>query len=74
MPPPHGTFDVTVGQGFAFVPDTFNIHVGDTVPWTWASSGHGVSSGIRVRSMDNFVRLTIRIARQTNTFQLRYGL
>ena len=23
-----------------------NIHVGDTVPWTWASSGHSVSSGI----------------------------
>ena len=43
--PTHGTFDVTVGQGFAFVPDTLNIHMGDTVPWTWASSGHSVSSG-----------------------------
>jgi plastocyanin len=34
-----------VGQGFAFVPDTLNIHMGDTVPWTWASSGHSVSCG-----------------------------
>jgi plastocyanin len=44
-PPAHGTFDVTVEQGFAFVPDTLNIHVGDTVRWTWASSGHFVTSG-----------------------------
>jgi hypothetical protein len=35
---------VTVGQGFAFM-DTLNIHMGDTVRWTWASSGHSVSSG-----------------------------
>ena len=34
-----------MGQGFAFVPDTLNVHVGDTVRWTWASSGHSVSSG-----------------------------
>jgi plastocyanin len=45
VPPPHGTFDVTVGQGFAFVPDKLNIHVGDTVRWIWASSGHSVTSG-----------------------------
>jgi plastocyanin len=44
-PSPPGIFDVTVGQGFAFAPDTLNIHVGDTVRWTWASSGHSVSSG-----------------------------
>jgi plastocyanin len=34
-----------VGQGFVFAPDTLNIHAGDTVRWTWASSGHSVSSG-----------------------------
>jgi plastocyanin len=38
--------DVTVGQGFAFVPSTMNIGTGDTVRWTWASSGHSVTSGI----------------------------
>jgi len=38
--------DVTVGQGFAFVPSTVNIGTGDTVRWTWASSGHSVTSGI----------------------------
>jgi plastocyanin len=38
--------DVAVGQGgFVFVPDTVNISVGDTVRWTWATSGHSVSSG-----------------------------
>lgn len=25
VPPPPGIFDVTVGQGFAFVPDALNI-------------------------------------------------
>jgi plastocyanin len=39
-------FDVAVGQGgFVFVPNTVNISVGDTVRWTWATSGHSVSSG-----------------------------
>ena len=28
-----------------FTPDTVNISVGDTVRWTWASSGHSVTSG-----------------------------
>ena len=28
-----------------FVPDTVNISVGDTVRWTWAESGHSVTSG-----------------------------
>src|SRR2546423_14371446 len=45
---PTGTiFDVTVGggNGFQFVPDTVNISVGDTVRWTWAGSGHSVTSG-----------------------------
>src|SRR6188472_418229 len=37
--------DVMVGPGFTFQPDTVNISVGDTVRWTWAGSGHSVSSG-----------------------------
>ena len=38
--------DVAVGQGGnVFVPDTVNISVGDTVRWTWAGSGHSVTSG-----------------------------
>ena len=41
------TFDVTVGPGGAltFDPDPVNISVGDTVQWTWGSSGHSVTSG-----------------------------
>src|SRR5437762_7942063 len=41
------TVDVAVGggNGFQFVPDTVNISVGDTVRWTWANSGHSVTSG-----------------------------
>jgi plastocyanin len=46
---PSGTgqiVDVAVGQGGdVFVPDAVNISVGDTVRWTWAESGHSVSSG-----------------------------
>src|SRR6266480_3552144 len=39
-------FDVAVGEGgFVFVPNTVNISVGDTVRWTWATSGHSVTSG-----------------------------
>ena len=39
-------FDVAVGKGGdVFVPDTVNISVGDTVRWTWAESGHSVTSG-----------------------------
>ena len=38
-------FDVSVGQGFTFMPGTVNISVGDTVRWTWASTGHSVTSG-----------------------------
>src|SRR6476620_11365744 len=39
--------DVTVGPGgsFTFDPDPVNISVGDTVRWTWGSSGHSVTSG-----------------------------
>jgi plastocyanin len=44
---PGTTVDVSVGggNGFQFVPDTVNISVGDTVRWTWATSGHSVTSG-----------------------------
>src|SRR5213080_379545 len=39
-------FDVSVGKGGdVFVPDSVNISVGDTVRWTWAESGHSVTSG-----------------------------
>src|SRR5438552_1481610 len=48
VPSPDGAVvPVTVGggNGFQFVPDTVNISVGDTVQWTWANSGHSVTSG-----------------------------
>ena len=38
-------FDVTVGPGFQFVPNAIGINAGDTVRWTWAGSGHSVTSG-----------------------------
>jgi len=38
-------FDVTVGQGFAFVPNETSINAGDTVRWTWVSNGHSVTGG-----------------------------
>jgi plastocyanin len=38
-------FDVSVGPGLAFVPDTVNISAGDTVRWTWKGNGHSVTSG-----------------------------
>src|SRR5438094_1741427 len=39
--------DVTVAPGgaFTFDPSTVNISVVDTVRWTWAASGHSVTSG-----------------------------
>ena len=48
--PPSATsqvFDVAVGPGGAFVfsPAMLDISVGDTVRWTWDSSGHSVTSG-----------------------------
>ena len=39
------TVDVSVGPGKTFSPDEVNISVGDTVRWTWADSGHSVTSG-----------------------------
>jgi plastocyanin len=40
-------FDVTVGPSGQriFSPATSNIHVGDTVRWTWGSANHSVTSG-----------------------------
>jgi plastocyanin len=45
-PPGPRVWDVTVGQGFTFVPNRLDIIEGDTVCWTWASNGHSVTSGI----------------------------
>jgi plastocyanin len=40
------TIPVQVGQGgLKFVPANVSIHVGDTVQWTWAASGHSSTSG-----------------------------
>ena len=41
------TFQVTVAPGGAltFSPSNVTIQVGDTVQWTWASSGHSSTSG-----------------------------
>jgi plastocyanin len=41
------TVDVMVAPGgtLTFSPSTVNISVGDTVRWTWAASGHSVTSG-----------------------------
>ncbi len=40
------TFMVSVGNGgFRFTPSSVTIHVGDTVQWTWAASGHSSTSG-----------------------------
>jgi plastocyanin len=40
------TIPVQVGQGgLKFVPASVSIHVGDTVQWTWAASGHSSTSG-----------------------------
>ena len=47
FPSSGNTVNVTVGPNFfaTFSPSTVNILVGDTVRWTWASSGHNVRSG-----------------------------
>jgi len=40
------TVTVTVGKGgFFFTPSSVTIHTGDTVVWTWSSSGHSSTSG-----------------------------
>jgi plastocyanin len=33
---------VTVGDGFAFGPESFEISVGDTVLWEWVGGGHNI--------------------------------
>ena len=41
------TIPVQVGAGgLKFTPQNVSIHVGDTVQWTWAASGHSSTSGI----------------------------
>jgi hypothetical protein len=37
------------GGSIVFSPNAVNISVGDTVRWTWGSSFHGETSGLRVR-------------------------
>src|SRR5207247_7589195 len=40
------TFTVTVGDGgFIFSPESVTIQPGDTVQWTWSSTGHSSTSG-----------------------------
>jgi len=40
------TVTVTVGNGgFFFTPSSVTIHTGDSVLWTWSSSGHSSTSG-----------------------------
>jgi plastocyanin len=40
------TIQVQVGAGgLKFTPQNVTIHVGDTVQWTWAASGHSSTSG-----------------------------
>jgi plastocyanin len=40
------TFQVQVGAGgLKFTPQNVDIHVGDTVQWTWAANGHSTTSG-----------------------------
>ena len=43
---PTPALEITVGgTGLVFKPATATIKVGDTVKWTWAASGHSVTSG-----------------------------
>ena len=43
---PAATVDVTVANNcFCFSPSSVTIHPGDTVRWTWSSSGHSSTSG-----------------------------
>jgi len=75
-------FDVTVGggNGFQFVPDTLNISVGDTVQWTWANSGHSVTSGLpcaadsQYCSPDDMNCNSIILSNQGFIYQHTFGL
>ena len=50
------THTVVVGPDgeFTFSPSSLTIHVGDTVQWTWSSSGHNVVSGSDCTADDQF--------------------
>jgi plastocyanin len=50
------THTVVVGPdgGLTFSPSSLSIHVGDTVEWTWSSSGHNVVSGTDCTADDQF--------------------
>ena len=40
------TVTVTIGNNcLCFSPESVTIHPGDTVHWTWSSSGHSTTSG-----------------------------
>ena len=45
-PTPPPIIDVTVGPGFAFTPSNVYVPVGAIVRWTWAGSGHSITSGV----------------------------
>jgi plastocyanin len=54
-PMPMGTTHmVLVGEGFTFSPSNLTIQVGDTVQWTWSSSGHTVTSGSQCNADGQF--------------------
>jgi plastocyanin len=53
-PAPSATVDVSVGPNeLIFEPETVTINVGDTVRWTWQTSGHTVTSGSTCGNPDN---------------------
>src|SRR3954447_26739364 len=52
FPPP--VLNVTVGQGFPFVPNILNAIEGQTVCWNWVSNGHSVTSGINCMADGRF--------------------
>ena len=75
IPSPNGKIvDVTVGPGFAFHPDTVNISVGDTVRWTWGSSGHSVTSGPPCAADSQYCSPNDTNCFSGSSFQFRYGL
>ena len=45
-PTPPTVVDVMVGPGSAFAPSTVYVPQGGIVRWTWAGSGHSVTSGV----------------------------
>ena len=76
IPSPNGHIvDVVVGPDFRlFDPDTVNISVGDTVRWTWASSGHSVTSGPQCAADSQFCSPNDMMCFPGNALQCRYGL